>query len=750
MAGLVLRLLGSPAVSFADRRDLPVPPGAKAIALLAYLALEPGPHSREELAGLLWGESPEPEARASLRQALRALRMAFGEVIRGGRSLMELAETPYCDVTEFRLVLAQDPTRVLGLEPPRFLTGFSVRHAPVFEDWVSGIRTALLHDYHRALGTLAREAMSRRKWREAAQAADRWLISDPLSEEAAHVAVEALFLAGDRGGALARFNAYRAALHNETGCEPGKAFRALIQRVEADREGKSQSRPSDGGEPPPPRIQGSLIGREDEWRRLTTAWGEVRRGEGRIVLLEGEAGVGKSRLADEFLRWVVAEGAGTVLRGRSFDGRAGLPYEPVTDALRAAIAAPGLAGAAPEWLVEVARLVPELRQRFPSLPEPPMPSDSTEGWRLFEGIAQLLLSLAGERPAVVAIDDLQWCDEETCDLIRYLMRRLEHAPVMWLGAVTLGEAERDAPATRLCRVLRAKSHADTLELKPLSEEHLWRLIRELGQVRTPTGGRRLAARVHRISGGNPFYAIELLKTMLAQGMLTADQVSGEWMVTPVRDAASREFPLSRTLQDLIAERVDRLPAELRELLITIAVAGSGGRPQVFSHVHGISRLRVAAMADSLVERHLVVEAGGVYRCAHPVIAHVVQDGLTTSRRQEVHRMLALALELTRSGGHDQPSGEIALHADRGGEPELAYRHALMASEAAVHRYAFEEALSWLDLAAGVARNADEAKLVNRRTADLIEAAGWSAAPHRPPQPVTREIVTEDLDLPVSG
>jgi DNA-binding SARP family transcriptional activator len=717
---------------------------------LAFLTLEPGPHSREELAGLLWGESPELEARASLRQALRALRTAFGEVLQCGRSLIDLAETPHCDVTEFRLILAQDPARVLDLEPPRFLTGFSVRHAPLFEDWVSGIRTALLHDYHRALGTLARDAMSRRKWREAAQAADRWLVSDPLSEEAAQLAVEAVFLSGDRGGALARFNAYRMALHSETGCEPGKGFRALIQRVEADREARSRPRPAGSGEQAPPRIQASLIGREEEWRRLTTAWANVRQGEGRIVLLEGEAGVGKSRLADEFLRWVVAEGAGTVLRGRSFDGRAGLPYEPVTDALRDATAAPGLAGAAAEWLVEVARLVPELRQRFPSLPEPETPSDSTEGWRLFEGIAQLLVSLAGERPTVVAIDDLQWCDEETCDLIRYLMRRLEHAPVMWLGAVTLGEVERDAPASRLCRVLRAKSHADAVELKPLSEEHLWRLIRELGHVRTPTGGRRLAARIHRISGGNPFYAIELLKTMLAQGMLTADQVSGEWMVTATKDATSREFPLSRTLQDLIAERVDRLPADLRELLITIAVAGSGGRPQVFSHVHGISRLRMAAMADSLVERHLVTETGGVYRCSHPVIAHVVQAGLTTSRRREIHRMLALALELASSPGHAPPSGEIALHADRGGEPALAYRHALTASEAAVHRYAFEEALSWLDLAAGAARDPDQADLVNRRTADLIEAAGWSAAPHRRPEPITREIVTEDLDLPVRG
>lgn len=749
MAGLVLRLLGSPVVSLTDGPP-PSALGAKTVALLAYLAVEPNPRSRDELAALLWGDSSEADARASLRQTLRAIRTGLGEVIRADRTAVELTDVPHCDVAEFRLTLAQDPSKALTLDPPQFLSCFFVRHAPLFEEWAAGIRFALLRDYHGALGALARESMAKRRWREASEAAGRWLASDELSEEAARLAMEALYMSGNRGGALACFTRYRDALYRETGCEPGRGFRALMQRVEADRSESAESPPSEDWETPI-QLEASLIGREMEWQRLTATWAEVCRGEGRILLIDGEAGVGKSRLTDEFLRWAVTEGGGTVLRGRSFDGRSGLPYESVTDALRDAIGAPGLAGAAEEWLIEVARLVPELRQRFPSLPEPEKPADSTEGWRLFEAIAQLLLALAGERPTVIAIDDLQWCDDDTCDLLRYLMRRLERAPVLWLGALTLGEVERDAPAARLSRVLRAKSHADTIELKPLSEEQLWRLIRELGHVSSPTGGRRLAARIHRISGGNPFYAIELLKAMLAQGTLAADRQSGEWTVTPIGATTSREYPLSRTLQDLIAERVDRLPAELRELLITVAVAGGGSRPEVFSHVHGISRLRAAAMADALVERRLVVEEGGIYRCAHPVIGHVVRDGLTAPRRREVHRMLAFALQLASPGGETSPaSGEIALHADRGGEPALAYRYALAASEAAVHRYAFEEALSWLDLAAAAAHGSAEAAVVNTRTAELLEVAGWSAAPERRPTTVTREIVSEDLDLPVRG
>lgn len=749
MPALSIRLLGTPVVGFTDGRPAGPPLGAKALALLSYLALEPQAHSREEVAGLLWGESSESEARASLRQTLRAIRAGLGDVILADRSRVKLSEPPCCDVTELRRAFAEDPGRTLSIDPPRFLNGFSVRHAPQFEEWTETVRMALLHDYHAALGTLARAAMADRRWRDAGEAADRWLRSDPLSEEAARLGIEALYLSGNRGGALSRFAAYRETLHRETGCEPGRELSALIRRVELDRTDtdgvghvvKWDSLPS---------FESSLIGRETEWARLAGAWTAVQRGEGRIALLEGEAGVGKSRLADEFLRWVVAEG-GTALRGRGYDGRAGVPYEPVAEILREALGAPGLAAASPEWLLEVARLVPELRQRFPSLDEPERPADPASGWRLFEGIAQVLLALAGERPIVISIDDLQWCDEDTCNLIRFLIRRLERAPALWLGAVTLGETVRDAPAARLCRLLRAKSHADTVAVAALTEDQLWEMIRELGHVSTPTGGRRLASRVHRITGGNPFYALELLKTMLAQGTLATDQTSGEWTVPAAARAARRELPLSQTVQDLIAERVDRLPAELRELLITLALAGLGGRPEVLSHVHGISRLRAAALADELVERRLVVEESGVYRAAHPVIAHVVRDGLTALRRREVHRMLALALELTAQVPETSAvAGEIALHADRGGEPSLAYRHALVASEAAVHRYAFEEALSWLDLAATAARGGPETDVVNRRTADLLDAAGWSSAPERSRVPVTREIVTEDLDLPVRG
>jgi DNA-binding SARP family transcriptional activator len=751
LSGIILTLLGPPTVSLANGSPVTPPLGAKTLALLTYLVLEGRPHTREELAGLLWGDSPEPEARASLRQALKRLRETLGGVIEADRRLVELVQPVLCDILDFRHAVEREPDRAVTVDVPRFLQGFSIRHAPQFDEWAGATRGVLIRQYQQALGILARAALAERRWKDAVKLADRWLDSDPLAEEPARLGIEARYLSGDRGAALAAFSAYRTTLFRETGCEPGRGLLALIRRVETDAVTATSTPVPEEWTGPAPTFEASLIGREEEWASLLRSWNNVCQGKGNIVLLEGEAGVGKSRLAEEFMRWVVADG-GTVLRGRGYDARAGIPYGPMVEVLQEALDAPGLTGTSPEWLTEVARLLPELRRRFSMLPEPSPPSDSAEGWRLFEGVAQVLLALAAERPVLVSIDDLQWCDGDSCNLIRFLTRRLEHSPVLWLGTFTLGELERDAPSARLCRVLRARAHAEPISIGPLTEEQLWRLVREMGHVSSPTGARRFANRVFRITGGNPFYAIELLKTMFGQGVLQMDEHSGEWTIPSAGLGQGREFPVSRTVHDVIAERVERLPEELRDVLITIAVAGTGCRPELLSHVHGISRLRAAWVSDALAERRLVVEQGGVYRCAHPVIAHAVRDGLTAPRLREVNRVLALALELVSPPEQlSVIAGEIARHADRGGESALAYRCALLASDASARRFAFEEALGWLDLAATSARSKSETDAVNRLTAEVLEVAGWREAPARSRRaPITRELVTEDLDLRVRG
>jgi DNA-binding SARP family transcriptional activator len=752
---LALRLCGNVALTDAEGIAVSPPLGSKTLGLLAFLALEPGPHRREQLTALLWGDYPEDRAKASLRQALTHLRDALGDILRVDRSFVEIVGPLSCDVSEFLRRRELDSPGATEIDVTQFLAGLTVRSCPAFDEWADAKRLQLRSAYSRLLGNRVREALARRAWRDARQLAEKWSAVDPFADEPMAALIEAHFLGGDRDTALATYSRHVARLTAETGRTPGRALAEVAARVEHATDHATGHAPrarltTESWYEQAPSFSANLVGRNQEWETLTRAWDLAASEASRVVLIEGEPGVGKSRLAEEFLRWVTSQG-GVVLRGRGYDARAGAPFGAVIEALHSALDAPGLAGVDPEWLVEVARVLPELRKRFPGLADAAPVSAAADGWRLFESVAQVILAIAEENPIAVLIDDLQWCDADSCGLLNFLVRRLADARVLWCATFTLGEVERDAPAARFSRALRSGRGAASVTLRPLSEDDVWSLIRDLGRVGAPTGGRRLAARIHEVTAGNPFYVIELLKTLFAQELLTVDPATGAWIVPPSALANTVWPVLAPTVHDAVSDRIECLPDELHAVLISIAAAGRGCRTDVLSHLHGISRLHAAMLGDALVERHLVLEEEGVYRCAHPTIGHVVRAKLTTSRRREVHRALAMALELLlpsrgRDGGE---LGEIASHAEQAGDNPMAYRYALLASDAANRRCAYDEALSWLDLASGTAGSPAETEVVDRTTAQVLKQAGWREAPPvRAPQSGALQVVERsDFDLP---
>ena len=332
---------------------------------------------------------------------------------------------------------------------------------------------------------------------------------------------------------------------------------------------------------------------------------------------------------------------------------------------------------------------------------------------------------------MVLVDDFHWSDPDSSAMLHQLVRRLEHSPVLWYTTLTLGHVEREAPATRVARALRAMPGTLRLQLGPLTANDVWGMIRDLGRVRAATAGRRLANRVHEVTGGNPFYVVELLKTLLAQNWMTVHPETREWIVSDQVQFDVQVGTMSPTVQEAIAQRIARLPDELRTILMTIATHTSGCPASVLSHVHGISRLRAAAMGDELAERYLVGEENGRYQCAHAVIASVVREAVRPARRRELHRAIALAMiAVAEEGGTSVDSGEVAYHAHQGEERTLAYQHAILATEAARQRAAYDEALSWLDVASSCAVGPEQTATVDRATASLLEAAGWAES--RPP------------------
>lgn len=702
---------------------------AKSLALLSFLTLEPGSHSRNELSGLLWGDSEEDKAHASLRQTLKQLREVVGAHLQVDRFAVSISTPIPCDVTEFLALIDGDGPFPTEIDIPRFLQGLVVRDADLFNEWSDRTRQSLMQQYRRSLIAAARAALARRDWSRAITLAERWQRIDELSDDAAHFHVEALFLSGARDAALAVYRDFTAVRDRESGAKPGLALRELAARIE-----HAPSRPTPSRTPSLravqlPSFDGALIGRDQEWQSLSRAWRAAQQGRGGVVYIEGVAGVGKTRLLDDLARLASTQ-SGTVLRARAFESGLEVPFGSFREILRSAIDAPGVSGTDGEWLAEVARVVPELRRQFPALPEPSR-APTANGSLVHEGIAQMLLAIAEESPLLMLVDDLQWSDSDSCHLMHFLMQRLHEAQVLWCVAYTQGAVDRDAPAARLARVMRSVAHDARLSLSPLSGDEVWRFIHSMGHLSGPDSARRLAARVFDVTGGNPLYVVELLKTLFTRGWLSIHPETNEWISTGEGAEALLASELFPDVREAIAERVAALPDEQHALLLTVAATGSGCHTSLLSYVHGISRLRAAHVCDALADRHLVTEADGHYLCAHQLIADVVLSATSASRRREIHRMIALALtEAAASVRRAVDTGAIARHAEAGGERALAHTNALLASRACAETAAWDDALAWLDLASSCAESNEERRAADEATAALLGRAGWAAAPLR--------------------
>jgi len=205
-----------------------------------------------------------------------------------------------------------------------FLDDLHIRRSPAFAEWADGIRAKLVRRQCEVLAQATAEAMATRQWREAVRYAERWVKAAPLDSAPNAALIEAHFMDGDRALALDAFAQYRSRFAEETGQAPERALAELAERIRNAGVAAARRRATEEWYAAAPSFQGSLIGRGGEWDALTSAWRKAADGSAQIALIEGDAGVGKSRLVEDFARWVSASG-GTVLRGRGYDARGGVP-----------------------------------------------------------------------------------------------------------------------------------------------------------------------------------------------------------------------------------------------------------------------------------------------------------------------------------------------------------------------------------------------------------------------------------------
>ncbi|MGC9335715.1 MAG: AAA family ATPase, partial [Anaerolineae bacterium] len=432
MPTLALYLFGALDVTWGEQA-LPKPPTLKSQSLLAYLASHRAhPQSRSRLAGLLWGDRPEQKARASLSTSLWHIRrcLPHEESIVG--DLHSVQFNPdldiWLDTEEFEARTSNGDTRQLEMAVSLcrgdFLEAF-------YDGWVIEERYRLAARCCNALARLMLKQEGEGLYLAALETAGRLLERDPLREDAHCVAMRAYCRLGQRAQALEQYRHCREALVEELGVEPAaettEYYQAILEgRVEIGRPIPARAMRREtivpalgGGDPLDVAAVSPLVGREEELCQLDRHWRCVVAGQGSLLLVRGEAGVGKTRLLREFAARLPSRAA-RVLWGRCYEFERLLPYQPLAEALQGC--RPDLeTGDQPAWVYsEVERLFPEAADEWGAAPS--RGHAEPVHTRMFEGVVAFLAWLGRQRPCLLVFDDLHWASESTLQMLHYLVR----------------------------------------------------------------------------------------------------------------------------------------------------------------------------------------------------------------------------------------------------------------------------------------------------------------------------------------
>ena len=524
--------------------------------------------------------------------------------------------------------------------------------------------------------------------------------------------------AGDRAGALAAYEACRALLERELGVSPSPETEALAERLrratlleaEPVRERVVGLTPTEATDVP-------LVGRTDEFMRLVDLYRAACHGQPHLVMVQGEPGIGKTRLAHEFLGWANGHGA-DVLQGRAFETGGRLPYQPLVDALRPRLEREN----APEdllsdvWLVELARLLPELRDRYPDLPVP-AGDEAAARARLLEAVARLGQALARRGPVVLFVDDVQWADAGSLDMLRYAARRWtqDRAPLLVLLSVR-SEAVATLPELGdwLMGIRRDLASAQ-IELGPLSYDDTLALVQRFAiAAQRSESGRPPAPELEQFArwlfdetSGQPLFAVETIRALLERGALVPGSLhEGGWTTgvqAGLADAGSGRPVLAPGVRDVIGARLARLARASRDVLAAGAVLGQGFTFEQICRVAGLAEDDALPAVDEVLRAQLLreVNAGdhapaASYIFSHDRIRDVVYVQAGDARRRVYHRR---ALDALQGNGS---AAQLARHALAAGLEERAARLGLVAGDEAMRVLAARDAISHYERAMGVA------------------------------------------------
>jgi DNA-binding SARP family transcriptional activator/Tfp pilus assembly protein PilF len=707
MAILCVRLFGGLAVNW-GASPLPAIAGTVPRSLFAYLlTYRDRPHTRDLLAGTFWPDLPDEVARRRLSQALWQIRKALDPhpVLLTERDTVQInPDLPlWLDIEEFAKQKAQclgedaaeEPESIvhceLCLEQYRgdFLAGY-------YDDWLFPEREQLRDQLLDVLERLVAGYKSQGDYQAALTHARQLASEDPWREEAHREVMRLCHVLGRDAEALKQYDICRQILAEELGAEPSPETAGLAAEIAERAALKEPAWAPVAARPSlaplldhPDRLP--LVGRQSVLAEMLKKVEAAAQGAGGLILVYGEAGVGKTRLLRELARNAQWRGIRTAW-GRCYELAGPQAYQPLLEILRTDLPLLNETFIEPLWRAELARLLPEL-----ATGESPPPLDpEQEQRRLLEAIARSFLALAHTTPGLILLEDAHWIDPDSLAAIRYLLPRLERVPLLIVvtarGEELAGRRAADLSALERTRLPRR------LELGRLTLAESGELVQHaLGLEQPPP---RFTARLFAETEGNPFFLTETLRALVDEGLLYRDEV-GEWS-TPWDESTEdyAEMPLPDSVTHSIEGRLDRLPAPLREPLDLAAVIGRGVPFALWQQAGDWGTEELLSVGDELCRRGLLLcaepemAADADYVFAHDQIRRVTYEQLAGPRRRLYHTRVAEGLTRTAEEmGTSAEPGTLAYHWTAAQVWDKAAAHHQQAGDRARAVYANADALA---------------------------------------------------------
>jgi predicted ATPase len=507
------------------------------------------------------------------------------------------------------------------------------------------------------------------------------LASDPLREDTVRQLIALRYAVGDRAGALQEYERFVRRLSAELDVEPMPETIALYEAVVRNTRLPGAA-PTIEITPPSEKVAPltlPFVGREADMAHLRVAWSRAAQGHGDIVLIGGEAGIGKTRLAAELAQFVETQGARVLWGSTAFTEP--MPYQAVVEALSSVLPLLAALEINPIWLSAVVPLLPALATRRGNLAKPSPLDSERERARLFEALVQCIEGLAQPRPLLLILEDLHWAGAATIAWLEFFARRVSQHRLLVLLTYRDEEIARAHPWREVRRRLQTEHHIAHCALSRLTASDVETLVAQCEAGGSPAAGRLPAPQLFAASGGNPLFLTELIRDLNEAGQ----------MATAHGDAIPQE------VQATIAGRVTRLSDNARFLAEIAAVIGTAFNIELVREACGWDEAQVLDAVDELLDHHLIHEVGGRgrfdYTFTHSLHQAAIYVGVPEPVRRRRHRRVARVMEELYAERLDDLASQLALHLDRAGEARRAAEYYLRVVRRAQSVHADEEALT---------------------------------------------------------